>query len=212
MTGTTPSPMTGTTPSPVTAAAGGNGFSAVPAPGGATGAPRSLLEHGLPGERKVPRWIIPVLAVVLVAAIAVLLVLVLRPGTSPPKTVAVKHHHHGVAIAPAPPGVTPSLVTVSVVNATNINQLAHHVSARLTALHFQPGTLATAINESRAKTTVGYLPGHRNDGLAVAHALKLPANAVRPVSQSSEGLVCPNPSDCPADVIVVAGSNLAPKR
>jgi LytR cell envelope-related transcriptional attenuator len=205
-------PMTGKTPSPVTAAAGGNGFSAAPATGGARSASRSLLEHGLPGRATVPSWVIPALAVVLVAVIAVLLVLILRPGSSPHKSNATVHRHHTVAIAAAPSGVTPSLVTVAVVNATNINELAHHVSARLTAKHFQPGTLATATNQSQAKTTVGYLTGHRTDALAVAHFLKLPASAVSPVTQSTEALVCPNPTDCTADVIVAAGSNLAPKR
>jgi hypothetical protein len=195
----------------VTAAAGGNGFSAAPATGGARSASRSLLEHGLPGRTKVPSWVIPALAVVLVAVIAVLLVLILRPGSSPHKSNAAVHHHHTVAIAAAPAGVNPSLVTVAVVNATHVNELAHHVSARLTAKHFQPGTLATGTSQS-AKTTVGYLTGHRNDALAVAHDLKLPASAVGPVTQSTEGLVCPNPSDCTADVIVAAGSNLAPKR
>jgi hypothetical protein len=210
--GTTASPMTGRTPSPVTAAAGGNGSSAAPATGGALGASRSLLEHGLPGRTKVPGWVISVLAVVLVAVIAVLLVLILRPGSSPHKSTAVVHHHHAVAIAAAPAGVTPSLVTVAVVNATTINELAHRVSSHLTAMHFQPGTLATATNGSDTKTTVGFLPGHRNDAMAVAHALKLPASAVRQVTPTTEGLVCPNPSDCTADVIVSAGSNLAPKH
>jgi hypothetical protein len=205
--------MAGTTPSPVTAAAGGNGFAGASATGGAQGGSRSLLEHGLPSHGKIPRWVVAVLGVILVAVIAVVLVLVLHPGSSHHNTAKVAHHHHAVAIAAAPSGVTPSLVTVAVVNATNINELAHHVSTHLTALHFQPGTLATATNPSHTKTTVvGYLPGHRNDALAVAHALKLPASAVRPVTQSSEGLVCPSPSDCAADVIVVAGANLAPKR
>ena len=210
--GRTSSPMAGTTPSPVTAAAGGNGFARASATSGAQGGSRSLLEGGLPTRGKVPRWVIAVLGLVLVAVIAVVLVLVLRPGSSHHNTANVVHRHHAVAIAAAPSGVTPSLVTVAVVNATNINELAHHVSTHLTALHFQPGTLATATNQSHATTTVGYLPGHRDDAMAVAHALKLPASAVRPVTQSNEGLVCPNPSDCTADVIVVAGPNLAPKR
>ena len=211
--GATSSPMAGTTPSPVTAAAGGNGFAGASATGGAQGGSRSLLEQGLPSQGKIPRWVVAVLGVVLVAVIAVVLVLVLHPGSSHHNTAKVAHHHHAVAIAAAPSGVTPSLVTVAVVNSTNINELAHHVSTHLTALHFQPGTLATATNPSHTKTTVvGYLPGHHNDALAVAHALKLPASAVRPVTQSSEGLVCPSPSDCTADVIVVAGPNLAPKR
>jgi hypothetical protein len=196
----------------LTAAAGGNGFSAASATGGAPGGSRSLLEHGRPGRGKVRGWVIPVVAVVLAAAVAVLLVLVLSHGSSGHKTAGVVHRHHAADIAAAPAGISPSSVTVAVVNATNINQLAHRVSAHLTAKHFVPGTLATAINESHASTTVAYLPGHRNDALAVAHSLKLPASVVRPVTHSSEGLVCPTATDCTSDVIVVAGSNLAPKR
>jgi hypothetical protein len=191
----------------VTAAAGGNGFSAKRS----AGSSRSLLEHGIPGEGRAVRWVIPALALILLAVIAVVLVLVLSPGSSHHKT-AVAHHHLVANIAPAPPGVTPSSVTVAVVNGTNINQLAHHIADRLTGNGFRQGMLATATNQSLSTSSVGYLPGHRDDGLAVAHALKLPAGAVRPVTQSSEGLVCPTATACTDDVIVVAGSNLAPKR
>jgi hypothetical protein len=195
----------------VTAAAGGNGFSAGRAAGGVAGPRRSLLEYGIPGQQRAVRWVIPALAVVLVAVIAAVLVLVLVPGSSHRKR-AVVHRHHTVNIAAAPPGVAASSVTVAVVNGTDINQLAHHVANLLTGRNFREGTLATATNQSLSTTTVGYLPGHRNDGLAVAHALKLPASAVRPTTQSSEGLVCPTATTCLDDVIVVAGSNLAPKR
>jgi hypothetical protein len=202
--------MTGRTPSPVTAAAGGNGFSAARGPGGVADAPRTLLEGGLPGQGKIPRWVITALAVVAVAVIAVVLVLVLSSGSSHRKTAAARHPTTA-NIAPAPSDVVPRLVTVAVVNGTNVNQLAHHVADRLTGQNFKGGTLATATNLSLAATTVGYLPGHRNDALAVAHVLRLPASAVHPASQSSEGLVCPTATSCPDDVIVVAGSNLAPK-
>jgi LytR cell envelope-related transcriptional attenuator len=147
---------------------------------------------------------------VLAAVIAVVLVLVL-PGASSPDKTAVVHRHHA-DIAPAPAGVVPSSVTVAVVNGTAINQLAHHVADRLTGKNFKEGTLATGVNQSLATTTVGYLPGERNDALAVAHALRLPTSAVRPAAPSSERLVCPDASSCTADVVVVAGSDLAPKH
>ncbi len=44
-------PGLGRTPAPMTAAAGGNGISPI---GASAGAPRSLLEHGLPGRRRSP--------------------------------------------------------------------------------------------------------------------------------------------------------------
>lgn len=204
------SPAVGKTPSPVTAAAGGNGFSATRPPGAAD-ASRSLLEHGIPGQRRrTARWLVPVLALVAAVIIAVVLVLVLRSGNS--NHAAAAKRHHAPSIAAAPRGIAPSTVTVALVNGTKVNQLAHHVGARLTKQGFKEGTLTTATNQSATKTTVGYLPGQHKEALAVAHALKLPASAVGPASHSSEALACPTASSCTADVIVVVGSNLAPKH
>ncbi len=204
------SPAVGKTPSPVTAAAGGNGSSAARS-AGAAGGPHSLLEHGIPGQKKrTKRWLLPVLALVAAAIIAaVVVVLVLRSSSSNHATAA--HRHHAPAIAAAPRSVAPSTVTVALVNGTNVNQLAHHIGARLTKQGFKEGTLATATNQTGTKTTVGYLPGQRDEALAVAHYLKLPASAVAPASHGSEALVCPTASSCTADVVVVVGSNLAPK-
>lgn len=194
----------GKTPSPVTAAGGGNGSSAE-----GLAAPRSLLEHGLPGRRPTARWLVPLLVVVVAAAIAVVLVVVLSGASS--------HHGAGVhssrpSIAAAPSGVAPGAVTVAVVNATSVNQLAHRVGGRLAGKGFREGALATASGRSLTTTAVAYLPGHRKDALAVAHALSLPARAVRQASSSTMGLVCPVGAVCGADVIVVAGSDLAPRR
>jgi len=192
----------GKAPSAVTAAGGDNGSPAQSEPLAA----RSLLEQGLPGRTRGTRWLVSLLAVVVAAAIAAALVVVLSGGGS----------HHPAAprqhIAAAPSGVVPGAVTVAVVNATSVNQLAHHIGDRLTSRGFKEGTLATASNQSLAATTVGYLPGHRSDALAVAHALRLPASAVIPASSSNKALVCPAGATCAADVIVVAGSDLAPRR
>lgn len=197
----------GRTPSPVTAAAGGNGSTARVQIGGPV-ATRSLLEYGIPGHKRTARWLVSLIGAAVVAAVAVVLVLVLTGGSSHHRAVV---HKSGPAIAAAPPGVVPGAVTVAVVNSTSVNQLAHHVGARLTRLGFKEGTLATATNQSRVTTAVAYLPGHRNDALAVAHVLKLPATVVGAASASTEGLVCPSVTTCTADVIVVAGSDLASK-
>jgi hypothetical protein len=191
----------------MTAAAGGNGISGI---GAAGGQPRSLLQHGLPGQRSSPRWLVPVAAGAVVVAIVVALVLVLgSSGSATNHRAAVRHRPK---VAAAPPGVVPGAVTVAVVNGTGINQLAHHVGARLTRLGFKEGSLATATGQTLSRTSVGYVPGQRKDALAVAHALKLPASAVRAAAQSSLSLVCPSASSCTADVVVMVGTDLAPKH
>lgn len=189
----------------MTAAGGGNGVSA------AAGAERrSLLEHGLPGQRKNLRWLVPVAAAVAIAVVVAILLVVLGTGGATHHRKIV--HHSSPKIAAAPPGVAPSSVTFAVINGTTVNQLAHHIGDRLARHGFKESTLATASNETLTTTSVGYLPGHRDDALAVAHTLKLAASAVRPAPQSSLGLVCPSATTCTADVIVVAGTDLAPKR
>jgi hypothetical protein len=191
----------------VTAAGGGNGSATRAGLEGPIAA-RSLLEHGIPGQKKTARWLVSLLAVVVVAAIAVVLVLVLTGGHANHRV--VRRHHPQIAAAPR--GVVPSAVMVAVVNGTSVNQLAHHIGDRLVSRGFKEGTLATASDESLTRTTVGFLPGHRNDALAVAHALRLPAGAVRAASGNTEGLICPVLSTCLADVIVAAGSDLAATR
>jgi hypothetical protein len=105
--------------------------------------------------------------------------------------------------------VVPSSVTVAVLNGTTVNELAHRTGRRLTVQGFKEGQLATASNQSAKQTTVAYLPGHRLDALAVAHALKLTAAAVAPAQSASKALACPGTAPCAADVIVTVGSDLA---
>ncbi len=202
-----PPPGVGRTPAPVTAAAGGNGTSATL--GASSGAPRSLLEHGLPSRHRSLKWLIPLVAGLVLVAIAVVLVVVLTSGNGTPGHRAAARHVPP-KIAAAPSGISPAAVTVAVVNGTSINQLAHHVGDRLTRLGFKEGALATATGQTLSTTSVGYLPGYHKDGLLVAHALKLPAANVRPAAQSNLSLVCPQPTSCTADVVVVAGTDLAP--
>jgi hypothetical protein len=56
---------------------------------------------------------------------------------------------------------------------------------------------------------VGFLPGHRNDALAVATSLKLRSSSVAPVSQSNRSVACPPPAPCAAAVVVSVGSDLS---
>src|SRR5204863_8124505 len=125
----------GSTPSPVTAAARGNGSSAASAASDADASRRSLLRLGIQGRGPRSRWLIPVFALVALAVVAVVLVLALGSGSADHK--AADQRRQVANIAAAPPGVVPSTITFAVVNATNINQLAHHVGDQLTARGFK---------------------------------------------------------------------------
>jgi hypothetical protein len=103
---------------------------------------------------------------------------------------------------------TPSSVTVAVLNGTPTNELAHRVSAKLTSGGYKQGTVATASNQSQTATVVAYLPGHRNDALHVATALKLGPTAVQPIDQTTQSVACPPPSPCTANVVVTVGQDL----
>lgn len=202
-------PVAGKTPAPVTAAAGGNGS----APGGNAQSltPGSLLREGLPGARRRHslRVLVPVAVAAAAVVVAIVVVLLLTSGGSTPKSTA-RHHTAASQMVLALRKVVPSSVTVAVLNATMVNQLAHHTAQRLIGKGFKQGQLATASNQSLKTTTVGYLPGHRLDALAVAHALKLTAAAVAPVQAASKALACPGTAPCTADVVVTVGADLAP--
>jgi hypothetical protein len=191
----------------VTAAAGGNG---TPPPANAQALTRgSLLLEGLPGQRR--RHSLRILApiAVAVAVVAAAVVVVVLSTNSPSSHKAAQHHPASSQMALALRKVTPSSVTVAVLNGTTVNQLAHHTAQRLSGKGFKQGQLATASNQSLRTTTVGYLPGHRLDALAVAHALKLSAAAVVPVQAASKAVACPGTAPCAADVVVTVGADLA---
>jgi hypothetical protein len=111
--------------------------------------------------------------------------------------------------ASAAPAFNPSSVTVAVLNGTSTNNLAHTVAAKLVSGGYKQGTLATASDQTRTKTTVAYLPGHRDAAQHVASALKLQSSAVSPVDSSTQAIACPPPNPCSAQVIVTVGSDLA---
>ena len=105
----------------------------------------------------------------------------------------------------------PSSVTVSVLNGTAINQLAHRIGAKLAALGYKDGTVATAANQTETTTVVAYMRGgnNRTDALHIAGALGLRRSVVQPVDQSTLQVACPAPSACTANVVVTVGANLA---
>lgn len=110
---------------------------------------------------------------------------------------------------PAQPAFSPATVTVAVLNGTSTNNLAHKVGAKLAAAGYKQGMVATASDQTRAKTVVAYLPGNRDDALHVAAALKLSPAAVTPADANTQAIACPPPNPCGAQVIVTVGSDLA---
>jgi hypothetical protein len=190
----------------VTAAAGGNG--SAPPQAAQTLRPGSLLREGLPGQRRRRslRLATPILLGLAAIAVAIAVVLVVTSGST-----AHRPPHRGTTsqMTLALKKVVPSSVTVAVLNGTTVNELAHRTGQRLIVQGFKEGQLATASNQSARRTTVAYLPGHRLDALAVAHALKLTAAAVAPAQSASKALACPGTAPCTADVIVTVGSDLA---
>jgi hypothetical protein len=106
--------------------------------------------------------------------------------------------------------VTPSSVTVAVLNGTATNNLAHDVLTKLTNAGYKGNFTQNASEAGVTSTIVGYTAASaRNDALAVAKSLGLTASAVQQVSQGDRAKVC-GTTVCTTQVIVTAGSNLSP--
>jgi hypothetical protein len=106
--------------------------------------------------------------------------------------------------------VTPSKVTVAVLNGTATNHLAADVLAKLTAAGYHGGTTQNASEGSLTSTIVGYTsPSYRADALAVAKSLNLGSASVQGVSQGDRSKVCGTTTSCPTQVVVTAGTDLA---
>jgi hypothetical protein len=105
----------------------------------------------------------------------------------------------------------PSSVTVSVLNGTSTNELAHRIGQKLAASGYKEGTIATAANQTETTTVVAYLQGARNrkDAQHVAAALGLHPSAVRPIDQSTLQVACPASTSCTSNVVVTVGADLA---
>jgi hypothetical protein len=145
-----------------------------------------------------------------VVAAAVVLVAVTSLGGSPKNHSAARTTNAPGPSRPAGPAFKPSTVTVAVLNGTSVNQLAHHISAKLVAAGYKQGAIATAANQTEATSVVAYRPGrtNRTDALHVAASLGLRSSAVRPVDQSTLQVACPVSTSC-ANVVVTVGADLA---
>jgi len=105
--------------------------------------------------------------------------------------------------------VTPSTVTVSVLNGTASNGLAGRISNQLTGAGYKQGRVATASDQTRTATIVAYMPGHKQEALAVAKSLKLGPASVQPVDPATQAVACPVSTQCTSQVVVTVGTDLA---
>jgi hypothetical protein len=105
--------------------------------------------------------------------------------------------------------VTPSTVTVSVLNGTANNGLAGRISNQLTGAGYKQGRVATASDQTRTATIVAYTPGHKTEALAVAKSLKLGPASVQPVDPATQAVACPVSTQCASQVVVTVGTDLA---
>jgi hypothetical protein len=122
--------------------------------------------------------------------------------------------------------VTPSSVTVAVLNGTVTPLLAAHVMSKLHTAGYQQGGTGNAPNQtaSLAATTIDYAqPGTRNDALAVAKSLGLTASSVKAVTAANLNAACQSANAgtttagsattpagaCSAQVVVTVGNDLA---
>ena len=119
------------------------------------------------------------------------------------------HKNKGKAKTPAAT-VTPSTVTVAVLNGTSTTNLAHDISQKLSAAGYKPGQIATATDQTQSSTIVGYLPNEKRDALAVAKSLKLGSASVQAVDPNNRAVACNgSTTSCPAQVVVTVGTDLA---
>jgi hypothetical protein len=173
------------------------------------GAPRGPVARGEGGSGR--RFALLLGALVAIAAIAALVIITQggstggKPGSAASSTTNAPRTRHGHAAA----AFNPASVTVAVLNGTATNQLAHTVSAKLSADGYKQGDVATAANQTQTSTVVAFLPGARTDALHVATALKLGPASVQPIDSSTQSVACPPPSACTANVVVTVGQDLA---
>ena len=155
---------------------------------------------------------------VAVAALAVLVVggavagLIIATSSSGTKSITTLTPTSNAPAAKHParaPSFNPAAVTVAVLNGTATNELAHHISARLAALGYKQGAIATATDQTRTATVVAYMPGSRADAVHVASALRLGSASVQPVDQTTQQVACAGATACTANVVVTVGADLA---
>ncbi len=121
------------------------------------------------------------------------------PTTKPPTTSSTPS---GASSTARPSGT----VKVLVANASQTNGVAAYYSGKLAAAGW--GTLTpTTATTAEASSAIYYATGQQQDALAIAAALGIPSSSVHPLASS----IVPVLSATQADVVVVAGNDLAAK-
>lgn len=147
-----------------------------------------------------------------VAGVVVALVLINKgsSSSSSTSTQAATNTPAARRIKTAAVKVNPANVTVTVLNGTATAGLADRVATQLTGVGYKQGNQpANASDQTRTATVVAYMPGDKNDALAVARSLKLGPSSVQPVDSSTRAVACPGSATCTAQVVVTVGSDLA---
>jgi LytR cell envelope-related transcriptional attenuator len=95
--------------------------------------------------------------------------------------------------------VSPSSVTVSVLNGTTVPGLAAQLGDKIDSFGFQLGNVTNSSDQQRAESVVLYAPGHQREASAVGRKLGIAQReTIDPQSQSLAG---------DATVVVIAGSD-----
>jgi hypothetical protein len=174
--------------------------------------PRNQQRHDGSSPRR--RLLAGVIVLVVIGAVVAALLLLTngnssnssasRSTTAANNASSTQRHHK------AKTAVTPSNVTVAVLNGTATNQLAHKVAVKLGGFGYKQGNVASAADQTHTATVVAYMPGHRSDALAVASSLKLGPASVQPIDQNTQATCAvPPATTCAATVVVTVGSDLA---
>jgi hypothetical protein len=178
--------------------------------------------RGSSGRRLNPVFF--VLAGILVAAVvAVALIVSSGSGSNPPaskssgsasasasSTTSAKGSKTSKRHKAAAATVTPSSVTVAVLNGTATSHLAATVLGKLTTAGYKGNFTQNAAETAVTSTIVGYTaPTYRSAALAVAKSLNLGSASVQGASQGDRSKVCGATTACTTQVVVTAGADLA---
>jgi LytR cell envelope-related transcriptional attenuator len=167
-----------------------------------------------PGRSGISATALVIAGLLAVAAVVVVLLLVTGGGggsssssssSASNNASSGKHHRSGRSHV----ALTPSAITVSVLNGTSTPNLARAVSNRLGSSGYKPGRVTNAVDQGLTSTIVGYLPGDRPAALLVAKALGLGQASVQAVDPGNESVACPSSSSCSTKVVVSVGGDLA---
>jgi hypothetical protein len=82
--------------------------------------------------------------------------------------------------------ITRGEVTVAVLNGTTTTGLARAAGNRIQSSGYKLGVVTNAADQQRSATIVSYTPGHRAEALDVARIIKVGADAVQPIDQSTQ--------------------------